>query len=351
MKKFLILLIIPFLANSCVGDYDPEEFLPEASGAHGMVLVLMEDNLWDGPIGETVRMQLDQDINGPFIRSEPMFDYYHLEPGTLNHMNKTSRLILKVYVDYDSTYKETAILEKNNVYARGQLFYVIKDSDPDRLNNFIQTQFNSIIKKFNDFEHQQLMDLYAERKHASIEEKSRDKFGMTINLPRECKLKVERDSFMWVKYDRSQDYIADQSKGNEGGTFWIQEGIVFWSEPFSDSALDPYHILELRDTMLRRNIPGKLKDSWMATEYDSCCAPEGLVTQLNGNDCVIFEGNWKHGGNPGAVGGGPFVQYSVHNPEKDIVLTVCGYIYAPKFNKREYIRELHAMLSSLKQVE
>lgn len=350
MKKFLVLLALPILfIYSCAGDYDPDEFLPDASGEHGNILILMETNLWDGQIGESVRAQLDQDINGPFIRSEPMFDFYQLEPGTLNHINKTNRLILKVYVDHDSTYKETAAFVKNNVYAKGQLFYVIKDSDPNRLDEFIRTNFYTVIDVFNDFEKEQLMVKYEKRKHAAVEEKSINKFGLSIYLPKECKIKVEKDSFMWVKYDRSHDFIGNQSTNTDGGTFWIQEGIVFWSEPYSDSAMDPYHILKLRDTILRRNIEGKVAGSWMATEYDSCCAPEGLVTTHKGMDCVIFEGNWKHDGNLGAVGGGPFVQYTVHNPERDIVLTVCGYVYAPKFDKREYIRELHAMLSSLKQ--
>ena len=347
MKQFLIILFLPLLILSCGGDYNKEDYLPDASGEHGNVLILMENNLWEGPLGQAIQTQLDQNIRGPFIRSEPMFSFYQMKPGTLNHLNKTSRLILKVYVDHDSTYAETALIEKYNVYAKGQLFIVIKDSDVNRLMTFINQSFDHVIDVMNDFELEQLMATYKKRKHSSIQEKCEQKFGMSIYVPEECKLKVERDSFMWVKYDRSHDLIANQSTGAEGGTFWIQEGLVFWSEPYSDSAMDPYHILEKRDTILKYNIPGKVKGSWMATEYDPCCAPEGLITKLNGQDCVIFQGNWKHDGNPGAVGGGPFVQYSVHNPERDIVLTVCGYVYAPKFDKREYIRELHAMLSSL----
>ena len=347
MKKLLIALIAFATLTACGGDIDREDLLPDASGEHGMVLVLMENGLWDGSIGDSVRVQLDQDIDGPFIRSEPMFEFFHKEPGTLNHMNKMSRLILKVFVDRDSNYAETAFIIKENVYAKGQLFLVIKDSDVSRLAWYISYQFDHIIKTMNDFELDQYKTAFAQRVNKQIKEKSEDKFGMSINLPRDTELKVERDDFMWAKWERSKDLLGDQSKGTTGETYWIQEGIVFWSEPYTEESLDPYHILEVRDTVLKNNIPGKVKGSWMATEYDTCCAPRALITSLNGNDCVIIEGNWKHGGNPGAVGGGPFVQYTVHNRDKNIALTVCGYVYAPRFDKREYIRELHAMMSSL----
>lgn len=348
MKNVLIAILTIATLSNCAGDIDREEFLPDASGEHGMVLILMENGLWSSSIGENIKAQLDQDISGPFIRSEPMFDFYQLEPGTLNHMNKTSRIILKVFVDSDSSYNQTAFIEKRNVYAKGQLFLVIKDSDPNRLAQYIRNNFNPVLDLMNDFELEKYIQTFSARNHKAVNEKCEQKFGMSINLPKDSDLKVEKDDFMWVKYERSRDLLGDQTKGTTNQTYWIQEGIVFWSEPYSDSAMDPAHILMKRDTVLKYNIPGKVKGSWMSTEYDSCCAPKATLTALNGQECVIYEGNWKHGGNPGAVGGGPFVQYTVHSPNKNLALTVCGYVYAPRFDKREYIRELHAMMRSLK---
>ncbi|MBD3636107.1 MAG: DUF4837 family protein [Crocinitomicaceae bacterium] len=350
MKKLLIALFLPLLLISCLGDSDltSHDLLPDATGERGHIMVIMDDNLWNGSLGDTLRSQFDQNIDGPFIRSEPMFGYHQVKPGTLNHINKSSRLILKIFVDHDSTYAETAIIEKYDFYAKGQLFLVIKDSDVDRLYDFVKHDFNKVIDLYNNFEKEQLMAHYKRNFHKSINEQAEKKFGISIYLPKESKLKVEKENFMWVKYDRSRNLMSNEATGADGGTFWIQEGIIFWSEPYSDEAIDPYHILEKRDSVLKYNIPGKVNGSWMTTEYDPCCAPEGLVTTIDGHDAVIFEGNWKHGGNPAAVGGGPFVQYSIHNPNENSVVTVCGYVYAPKFNKREYIRELHAMLSSIK---
>ena len=45
--------------------------------------------------------------------------------------------------------------------------------------------------------------------------------------------------------------------------------------------------------------------------------------------------------------GGPFVSLTVLDPSKKRVVTVEGNVYAPKNNKRNYIRQLEAMIYSL----
>jgi Domain of unknown function (DUF4837) len=348
MKRILITLLIPFTFFSCFdGELTADDLLPDASGERGHILILMEDNLWEGTMGDNLRAQLDQNIDGPFIRSEPMFDFYQKRPGTLTHINKSSRIILKIFVDREAEFSETQVIEKYDFYAKGQLFLVIKDSDINRLYSFVATEFRSIIDLMNDFELHQLIATYKGRYNAAIKEQCENKFGSSIWLPKTSEIKEQKKDFMWVKNERSRNFMSNEANNTDGGTFWIQQGIVFWTEPYTEQAMDPMYILQKRDTILKYNIPGKLEDSWMATEYDPCCAPEARKIILNGNDCVVFEGNWNHDGNPGAVGGGPFVQYSVHNKSANTVLTVCGYIYAPKFDKREYIRELHAMLCTI----
>ena len=348
MKLKFLLIAFPLLIFSC-GDsgLTSQDLLPDASGEHGHILVLMDNNLWDGNLGNSVKAQLDQRAPGIYLRPEPMFDYYHKTSESLTHVNKMGRLILKVFIDRDSTYSETALIEKRDYWAKGQLFLVVKDSDPNRLMEYVQNDFGSVLQKMNDFEANELIRHYKERTNNAVKEQAELTFGISISLPREAELKVKEDNFMWVKYDRSRRLMGNEANSVDGGTFWVQEGLIFWSEPYSEEAMDPYHILEKRDTILKYNIPGKVSGSYMATEYDSCCAPQGWVTTYHENDCVIFRGLWIHAGRIGAAGGGPFVQYSIHNPTNNTVVTVCGYVYAPKFDKREHIREIEAMLNTI----
>src|SRR5687767_11914173 len=121
MKFFSIPLLFLVLV-SCGDELKREDLLPDASGAHGEVILLMDDNIWNGPIGETVYAWLDQDTKGPALRPEPMFTVIRKRPDELSHLSQLNRLLLKVMVDHDSTYTETAVIEKKNYFAKGQIF-------------------------------------------------------------------------------------------------------------------------------------------------------------------------------------------------------------------------------------
>jgi hypothetical protein len=46
--------------------------------------------------------------------------------------------------------------------------------------------------------------------------------------------------------------------------------------------------------------------------------------------------------------GGPFVSLSTVDEERRELITVEGFVYAPQFNKRDYLRELEAIVFSLR---
>jgi len=46
--------------------------------------------------------------------------------------------------------------------------------------------------------------------------------------------------------------------------------------------------------------------------------------------------------------GGPFFSMTMYDEPNQRIVTVEGYAYAPYFDKREYIREVEAVVKSLK---
>ena len=67
----------------------------------------------------------------------------------------------------------------------------------------------------------------------------------------------------------------------------------------------------------------------------------------NGKDGYIYEvrGLWEMEND---MMGGPFISYSQVDTEKNLVVVVEGFVYAPKKDKRELIREMEASLMTLK---
>lgn len=350
MKQLLIAFSIAILL-SCGGETNREDLLPDATGNHGEIILLMEDNLFEGPIGDTVMGLFNQRCPGPYLRREPLFDIFHTNKDGFGRLVKRNRNILKIFVDSDSTYQESCMIEKKNYWSKGQLFLIVKDSDPDRLYQFVLSNFQDVIDRFNEFEQEQLQAEYKKEHNRNVKEKAEENFGISIYLPKSSELRVNEEDFMWVKRERSHNVMGNPANHTEGGTFWIQQGILFWSEPYTDTnQLKPMGILAIQDSVLKEHVWGEIDGSYMSTEYDSAYAPIGKAMEYNEAYTVEIRGLWTYRGHPAAVGGGPFVQRTFLNEATNEVITVYGYIYAPAFNKREYIRELDAMLKTIKFV-
>ena len=68
--------------------------------------------------------------------------------------------------------------------------------------------------------------------------------------------------------------------------------------------------------------------------------PKEREINLKGNYAKELRGLWHVQGD---FMGGPFVSYSMVDEHRNRVITIDGYVYAPKFDKREYLRQLHAL--------
>jgi len=346
--KHLVLFFTALTLLSCGEELSREDLLPDASGEHGKILLLVDDGIWESEFQEKIKAQMAKNIDGVLLRPEPQFDYFRKDPDDLNHVNKLSRIILKVFVDHDSSYAETAFIVKKNYFARGQIFLVLKDSDFTRLCNYVDNNFDEVAKTINDFELKELKRIYANGHNAAAKEQAEINFGISINIPKNSSISDLEDDFMLVKHDQSQQFQGDESMGTTAETYWIQEGIVFWENELAhDSLFNPYHIMALKDSVWMHKLPGKSEGSYMTTEYDPDYSPEVDKTTLAGQEAFVVRGLWKFDGHPGAFGGGPFIQYSFMHPNTKKMLSVAGYIYAPRFDKREYMRQIEAMLQSI----
>lgn len=66
--------------------------------------------------------------------------------------------------------------------------------------------------------------------------------------------------------------------------------------------------------------------------------------RLNGNYTVEIRGLWRVEGD---FMGGPFVSLSSLDLARKRVVTAEGFLYSPKYDKRDYLRQLEAVIYSL----
>jgi len=108
----------------------------------------------------------------------------------------------------------------------------------------------------------------------------------------------------------------------------------------SDFSLE--YVIKQRNSFLKRYIPGAVPNSWMTTEMRT-----GLKIKkfLYGKKYYSeVRGLWRVEND---FMGGPFLSLTTTMPDNKNLITVEGYVYAPKYEKREYIRQLEAILYSI----
>jgi len=109
----------------------------------------------------------------------------------------------------------------------------------------------------------------------------------------------------------------------------------------SDSTFSSNEMILSRDYFTKSHIQGVRDSSYMTVYRDYKLMPKEI--NLNGKYAVEYRGLWNMKND---FMGGPFVHYTIVDEKRNRVLHIDGFVYAPKFNKREYVRELDAILQT-----
>jgi len=108
-------------------------------------------------------------------------------------------------------------------------------------------------------------------------------------------------------------------------------------EDFSMAAM-----LHRRDSLLKARISSDVEGSYMTTEYR--LPPLYEEVSFRGGFASTMRGLWRMEGD---FMGGPWTSIAWVDQSRGQLVTVDGYVYAPYFGKREYLRELEAMVRSV----
>lgn len=327
--------------------------LPKANGTTGKILVSIDNSLWNGEIETIFNEKFSDTAQGPYIHYEPVFEYQQEDPSTINRIRKKNRNFLRIILETGKAYEETEVIVKKDYKAQGQLYIIFRDSDQQRLTDFLSKELPTYIALFNIEEDERLVAKYNLNRNISFDNTAKEKFGVSISIPQAAKFIANKDSIIYALDKRVDEKTKNNPKtGAKGGTYWSQKGIMIWESPNeNESSFSPITVLSLRDSVLKANVKGTVVDSYMATEFAASHKPKIQFTDLNGNKTMIIEGLWKHDGNVAASGGGPFIQYSIVHPTRKTIVHISTHVFAPRFNKREYIRQIRAMLNTITLVD
>lgn len=323
MRKLGTLLLVAFLAlTACKESSKNKRYLPPSTGAINSLMVVMENDLWQGEVGDKVRaLFADRVLAVP--QSEAIFSLTQIPPQVFSGAITNSRSVL--YVQKDSL---SIGHVKSDVYALPQKVAVVKGRTNDELLSNIDAVAPKAIASFKNNEISEAQKRF--KKSLNKETDLKGELGIHLDIPSVYRVGKHEENFVWL--DRQI------LKGNMN--------IIAYTMPnaaFSNDSTFIQDIVRMRDSIGKKYVPGPYEGTFMITE--KAFSPYVFPAEVNGYKAAEIRGIWEVNGYPMA---GPFLTYIINDDINDRKLILEGFIFAPSANKRDDLLELEAILKTLK---
>ena len=322
MKKIIVLFFASFLLFSCKEEVSNNKGLSESSGNINNVSIFIDEPLWNGEIGDSLRKKLAAPVDG-LPQEEPLFNINQYPTKIFDGFVKKGRNIIVVQKS-----DKNGFAARKDLYAYPQnVFFITGTTSEDLIANIEAKtpQIISTIRNGEIVENQRRM-----KKSLVNDKKIEDMFGLTMNIGYGYNYDMEKDKFIWLRKEFTSGYNS----------------ILIYEAPISRVEKDGnivQNIINLRDSIGKANIHGTLDNTWMITE--EAYAPYLFQTKLDNKFTYLTKGTWELKNDFMA---GPFVNYAVKDTKNNRYLIIEGFTYLPAKAKRDHVFELEAIINSAK---
>jgi hypothetical protein len=326
MNKIIFLFAsFMFLFFSCKKQ---EVHLPrKATGKINTISVVIDDQLWNAEVGESVRNKFASPVIG-LPEEEPLFTINQYPTKIMEGFMTDSRTIIVIKKENVNNF-----IIKKNQYAVPQNVFHISGKTNDAIIEIIEknaSKIIQIIKETEITESQRITNL------SLLNTKEiTNAFQIKIKVPTGYVYALQNDNFIWLKKEivsGNTSILIYQIPLNS-----IKKG--------SNTIAD---IIKIRDSIGGLYIRGTEPDSHMITEDGY--APYLIKTKINNKPAYETKGTWELKND---FMSGPFVNYTIEDKENDRILVLEGFCYSPSKEERDLMHELESIIKStiiLKQV-
>lgn len=324
MKRILSSILFCFAALAAlVSCGNSKNVLPGVSGKAGEVIVVIEKAQWDGELGDALREYLACDCD--FLpQPEPLYNLAYVTPAGFTNMFQSHRNIIMVHIDQDV--KEDGITFYNNKWARPQCIIMINAKGLDEAVAVVRRDYEKIRARLEQAERDRVVASARLYEAKEIRENVAERFGGSIVFPSGYVIKKINDSFAWI--------------GNDN-TYVYKDILVYRYPANGKDDLQPETIIAQRNRILKENVPGMFDGTYMTTSQ--VAEPKVSYINYKGHDFAETRGFWEVEND---FMGGPFVSHSFYSLDGSEILVFEAFVYAPKYDKRQYMRQTESLLYS-----
>ena len=321
--NFLAALSAIMCLAACSNGSSHKSLLPNVSGKAGEVIVVIEKADWEGALGNEVREVLAMDCPWLYVK-EPLYSLVNVAPGGFADLFKVHRNI--VLFQIDPQVAQTGVFLKNDVWASPQCVVQVSAPDAETALSLFKEKKETVTSALEQAERDRVIHntlLYEER---PIAEQVMPVMGGSPHFPSGYKLKKKTDDFVWIE---------DQKQ-------YTTQGVLIFKYPaLPEDNFTEENIIARTNEILKDNVPGMFENTYMTTaEY---ITPTVDFIKYKGRDFAQTRGYWEVYND---YMGGPFVSHSFYSKDGSDIIVLYAYVYAPRYDKRQYLRQVESILYS-----
>jgi hypothetical protein len=322
----LLILLILMVLGSCL-EKDRKGIKPMVTGKPGEVLLIIDPYLWESEVGEFF-IDLCTEPFEALPVDEPRYDLVHIPSSGFTKLFKSHRNIFLTKIS--KQHKEPRIVVQRDLWAYPQLVVNIIGPNDSTMIRYLNDNREKLLSLLDTDERNRTIRNYKSNMAKGINEILKTRHGLSITVPAGYDIGTDSSDFVWLTHE-----VADMT-----------QGVLIYHYPYTDpNTFTGEYLIAKRNEFTRRYVPGPTKGSYMKTESEY--PPIFREMAKNGQYMVELRGLWKL---EKAFMGGPFVSHTVLDEKNNRVVTVDGFVYAPSLDKRNYVRELEAILQTLELV-
>ena len=320
-KLFTVLVAFTAILTACGGNN--ANLWPNATGKPGEMLLIIDDNKWKSPVGDSLKDVFKGEVFG-LPQSEPMFDIINIPNKAFSRLFETHRNIVRVKISPQN--EENYVKVKRNVWSRPQVYFEIQAKNDSAFHSMFSKYKESILDSLILSDRANYVKGF-KRFNAGETKRLLKGKGIDLSIPKGFLQKVNKKNFMWISHE----------------TTVLTQGLLVFFIDYTDTAQFRKDILVHQiDSVLKENVPSEA-NSFMQTE--KVLGPLYTKYLTNNNFTVELRGLWET-----RTMGGPYVITAIPEVQRNRITVLMGFVYAPKLSKRNYLRQLEAIMSTIKFV-
>ena len=323
MKKMALFAALVLSLVSC-GNSSSKKLLPSVSGKAGEILVVMDKTPWEGEPGNAVRELLACDC--PYLATrEPLYSLVNVVPSNFVNLFQVHRNL--VIYEIDPQVQKEGVQYLNDIWASPQCVVKVSAVSDERAVEITRENGEVISEAIEQAERNRVIANTRLYEETTIFPQVAEVIGGSPHFPSGYKLKKKTTDFVWV---------ADEKT-------YVYQDIFVYKYPakgdVSDFELET--IIANRNRVLQQNVPGMLDNTYMTT--GEFIPPTLRFVKYKSFNFAQVRGYWEVYND---FMGGPFVSHSFYSPDGKEIVVAEAFVYAPRYDKRQYLRQVESLLYS-----